>query len=64
MNENSRTKDLLKYKAPFNWGFMYIILAISPKSLTSETTFSSYLLIVDSYSKITKIYGKDITTTE
>ena len=35
-----------------------------PKMLTSETTFSNYLLIVDAYSKIPKLYGMEIITTE
>ena len=34
------------------------------KSLTSETTFSNYILIVDAYSKTTKMYGNEIITTE
>ena len=29
-----------------------------------ETTFYNYLLIVDSYSKVPKLYGMDIITTE
>ena len=36
---------------------MYIITATAPKRLTSDTTFSNYLLIVDAYSKIPKLYG-------
>ena len=32
--------------------------------MTSETTFSTYILIVDSYSKIPKKYGMGIITTE
>ena len=31
---------------------------------TSKTTFSNHLLIVDAYSKIPKLYGKEIITTE
>ena len=34
------------------------------KSLTSDTTFSNYLLIVDAYSKIQKLYGMEKITTE
>ena len=34
-----------------------------PKCLTSETTFSNDLLIVDSNSKISKLYGMEIITT-
>ena len=45
-------------------GFMDIIPSIAPKSLTSDTTFSNYLLIFDAYSKITKLYGMDKITTE
>ena len=35
---------------------MDIIPSTAPKSLTSDTTFSNYLLIVDAYSKIPKLY--------
>ena len=45
-------------------GFMDNILAISQKHLTSETTFSNYILIVDAYSKISKLYGMERITTE
>ena len=45
-------------------GFMDIIPSTAPKSLTSDTTFSNYLLIVDVYSKIPKIYGMEKITTE
>ena len=43
---------------------MEIIPGISPKRLTSETTFSNYLLIVDAYSKIPKLYDMEIINTE
>ena len=43
---------------------MDIIPSTAPKSLTSDTTFSNYLLIVDDYSKITKLYGMNNITTE
>ena len=38
---------------------MDIIPSTAPKSLTSDTTFSNYLLIVDAYSKIPKLYGME-----
>ena len=44
--------------------FMVIIPATSPKRLKSEITFSNYLLIVDAYSKIPKLYVMEIITTE
>ena len=44
--------------------FMDIIPSTAPKSLTSDTTFSNYLLIVDAYSKTPKLYGMDNTITE
>ena len=34
------------------------------KTLTSETTFSNFILIVDSYSTFPKLYGMDKITTE
>ena len=40
-------QNKLKPKAPFKWVFMYIIPSKSPESLTSGTTFSTYILIVD-----------------
>ena len=44
---------------------MDIIPSTAPKSLTSDTTFSNCLLIVDAYSKIPKLCGMDnITTAE
>ena len=43
---------------------MDIIPSTAPKSLTSDTTFSNSLLIVDAYSKIPKRYGMDKITTE
>ena len=64
MNKKARSKIPLKPKAPFKWFFMDIISSIAPKSLTSDTTFSNYLLIVDAYSKIAKLYGMEKITTE
>ena len=64
MNKKARSKIPLKPKAPFKWVFMDIIPSTAPKSLTSDTTFSNYFLIVDAYSKIPKLYGVDNITTE
>ena len=65
MNKKDRSKLPLKPKAPFKWVFMDIILSTAPKSLTNDTTFSNYLLIVDAYYKIPKLYGiVNITTAE
>ena len=44
--------------------FMYIIPEIAPKRLKSETKFYNYILIFDLYSKITKLYGMEIISTE
>ena len=54
----------MKSKATFKWVFMDTIPSTSPKSLTNDTTFSNYLLIVDAYSNIPKTYGMDNITTE
>ena len=62
--KKARSKIPLKPKAPFKWVFMDIIPSTAPKSLTSDTTFSNYLFIVDAYSKIPKIYGMENITTE
>ena len=43
---------------------MDIIPSTAPKSLTNDTTFSNSLLIVDAYSKITKLYSTEKVTTE
>ena len=64
MNKKARSKIPLNPKAPFKWVFMDIILSTAPKSLTSDTTFSNYLLIVDAYSKTPKLYGMEKITTE
>ena len=36
----------------------------STQILTSDTKFSNYILTVDTYSKITKLYGMEKITTE
>ena len=64
MKKKARSKIPLKPKAPFKWIFMDIIPSTVSKSLTSNTTFSNYLLIVDAYSKIPKLYGMEKITTE
>ena len=43
---------------------MDIIPSTAPKFLTSDTTFSNYLLILDAYFKIPKLYGMENITTE
>ena len=43
---------------------MDIIPLTAPKRLTSDTTFSNYLSIVDAYSKTPKFYGINKITTE
>ena len=62
--KKARSKIPLKPKAPFKWVFIDIIPSTSTKSLTSDTTFSNYLLIVDAYSNIPKLYGMEKITTE
>ena len=64
MNKKARSKIPLNTKEPFKWGFMDIIPPTDPKSLTSDTDFSNYLLIVDAYYKIPKLYGLDKITAE
>ena len=64
MNKKSRSKIPLKPKAPFRWVFMDIVPSTAFKSLTSDTTFSNDLLIVDAYSKIKKLYVMEKVTTE
>ena len=64
MNKKARYKNPLNAKARFKWVFMDIIPATATRCLTSETTFSNYLLIVDAYSKFPKLYGMDKINTE
>ena len=64
MNKKARSKNSLMLKVPFKWVFMDTILSTSPKSLTSNTTCSNYLLIVDAYSRIRKLYVREKITTE
>ena len=63
MNKEARSNIPLNPKAPLKWGFMDIVSSTAPKSLTSDTKFSKYLLIVDAYYKITNLYGMDNITT-
>ena len=42
---------------------MDIVPSTAPKSLTSDTTFSNYLLIFDAYSNTPKLYGMENITT-
>ena len=63
MNKKARSKNPLNPKAPFKWFLLEIIPSTAPKSLTSDTTFSNYILIVYAYSKITKLYGMEKITT-
>ena len=46
----------IKSKGTFQVVFMDIIPATAPKCLTNNTTFSYYILIVDAYSKIPKLF--------
>ena len=64
MNKKARSKLPLKPKAPFRWVFMDIILSTAPKSLSNDTNFQNYLLSVDAYSKIPKLYSMENITTE
>ena len=64
MNKMTRSKDPQKTKAPFKWVFMDTVPSTAPKRFRSDTTFSNYLLIVDTYSKIPKLYCMEKITTE
>ena len=64
MKKKARSKIPLNPKSPSKWVFMDIVPLTAPKSLTSDTTFSNYLLIVDAYSKIPKLYGMDKIKTD
>ena len=65
MNKKAIYKLPLRPKSPFRWVVMDIIPSTAPKSLTNDTNFQNYLLIVDAYSKIPELYGmENITTAE
>ena len=65
MNKKARSNVTLNPKAPFKLAFMDIIPSTAPKSLINDTNFQNYLLIVNAYSKIPKLYGmENITTAE
>ena len=64
MNKKAWSKTSLKPREPFKWVFMGIFPSTTHRSLTSDTTFSNYLLIVDAYSKIPKFYGMEKITAE
>ena len=64
MNKKAGSKNPLNLKSPFKWVLMDIIPSTAPIFLTSDKTFSNYLLVVDAYSKIPKLYGMDKTSTE
>ena len=64
MDKKDRSKIPLNPKLPFKWVFMDIIPSTSSKSLTSDKTFSNYLLIVYAYYKIPKLYGIEKIKTE
>ena len=64
MNKKARSKIPLKPKVLFILVFVDINPSTATKSLTSDTTFSTYLLIVNAYSKIPKLYGMEKITTE
>ena len=63
MNKKAGSKIPLNPKAPFKWVLMNIIPSTAPESLTSDTTFSNYILIVDMYYNIQKHYGMEKITT-
>ena len=52
MNKKAGSKIPLNKKSPFKRVFMDIIPSTASKILTSDTTFSNYLLIFFVYSKI------------
>ena len=62
--KKARSKIPLNPKASFKWVFMDTIPSTAPRSLTTDTTFPNYILIVDACSKISKLYGREKITTE
>ena len=64
MNKEAWSKIPLEPNAPFKWVFMDIIPSTVPKILTSDKAFLHYILIIDSYPNIPKLYGMEKITTE
>ena len=62
--KKSSYKNPLNPKALFKWVFIDIIPASVPIFLTSDRTLSNYLLIVNTYSILLKLYGMEKITTE
>ena len=62
--KKGKIQECIKAEGTFQVGFMDIIPETAPKCLTSETTLSNYILNIDAYSKIPKLYGMDRITTE
>ena len=58
------TPPSIYHKGTLQIGFMDIVPPTAPNILTSDTNFSNYLLIINAYSKIPKLYGMDNITTE
>ena len=63
MNKKARSKNPLNSKAPFKWVLMDRIASTAPKSLTSDTKYSNYLLIFHSYYKMKKCDGMEKIST-
>ena len=65
IDKNPRSKIPLQPKTPFKRIFVDTISSIASTSLTKDTTFDNYILIVDAYSKLPRLYGiKSITSEE
>ena len=62
--KKSISKTPMKPKTTLVWVLMDIIPAIYDKSLTKNTTFYKYLLIVDAYDKLPRINGIENITTD
>ena len=56
INKKARSKQSLKSETSFKWLFMETIPATPSKILTKDDTFTNYILIVDFYSNIPKLY--------
>ena len=64
INKKSISKTPLNPRTPFKWAFIDTIPAKYYKSLTKENNLDNYLLIVDAYYNIPKIYAMENITTE
>ena len=64
ITKKSRSKQPLDPVGPLKWVFMDIIPSPHSKSIDKEACFANYLLVVDAYSRVPRLFGLEEMTTE